>query len=106
ILLLPFGHAPVLLLMVIGIFGGAPAGIIISLPNEVLHSGNRGPGMGIFFTWLYLGMATAPMFGGLVQDLSNDPAAPLILGAASFFTAIGTIFVFRGAQAHPRPRPA
>lgn len=54
LLLLP-STDPVPVLLVVGLFLGLPVGVIVSMPTSVLPSESRAVGMGVFFTWLYVG---------------------------------------------------
>ncbi len=78
-----------------GIFAWAPAGSIVALPAEVLSAKNRGPGMGIFFIWYYVGMGTLPAVAGFSLDMTGDPAAPIYFAAASMFLCIPLLAMFR-----------
>ena len=49
---------------------------MLVLPTEVLRAESRGPGMGIFYTWYYVGMAVlTPRQVG--PRSHRDPGAPL-----------------------------
>lgn len=87
LLLLPAAH-PAAILIVLGLFQGLPVGVIMSLPAEVLHPTSRGTGMGVFFTWLYIGHASLPPVAGWIQDLSGSPAAPLYFASVLVFAIV------------------
>jgi len=98
LLLLPLGVAPELLCLAVGLFGVAPAGIVMSLPGGVLKPENRALGMGVFYTWYYGLMALGPGLAGLAFDLTGSAAAPILVGAG-FFAAGAAIFgAFRAVQ--------
>jgi MFS family permease len=106
LLLLPSAD-PVAVLIVLPLFQGLPVGVIMSLPAEVLHPASRGTGMGVFFTWLYIGHAGLPPIGGWLQDLSGSPAAPLYFGAALALAVVPVFAAFRLLQGRSeRPAPA
>ena len=69
--LIPYFPYPVVLFIVIGLVFGPPAGIIMSLPTEVLSPENRAVGMGIFFTCHYTGMAGLQPIAGLMRDMRH-----------------------------------
>lgn len=80
-LVLPFVSV-LAMVVVVGIAAGPPAGAIMALAARVLLPQNRNAGMGIYFTWYYVGMAALPFFAGLARDISDNPAGPFIFGGA------------------------
>jgi MFS family permease len=102
IMLLPATSSFVLLAF-IGAITGLPAGAIVALPAEVLRPQSRGPGMGVFFTWYYVGMALLTPVAGLVRDLASDPGAPLMFAGALEIAAIAALGLLRWFQ---QPRAA
>jgi predicted MFS family arabinose efflux permease len=93
--LLPFGVALILLpyasplpsLIVIGLFAGLPASILIAAPATVLTDRSRAPGLGLFYTWYYAGMALMPSVAGWLQD-RHGRAAAIDFAAAAVLTAL------------------
>jgi MFS family permease len=83
------GIAPEVLCVAFGVIAGIPAGALMALSAEAVSSDNRGPGLGIFYTWYYVGMTVAPALAGWTRDISGSIAAPVILGAAML---IGVVF--------------
>jgi MFS family permease len=75
-----------------------PAGAIVALPTEALRSETRAAGLGIFFTWYYLGTAGGPPLAGWIGDLAGSAAAPVWLGAAMFLMGPLLLAVFRVLQ--------
>jgi cyanate permease len=73
-----------------GLAMGLPVGVIMALPAEALRPENRAIGMGLFYTWLYVGHAGLPPLAGWVKDATGVPAAPL-LAAAGFVAALPVI---------------
>lgn len=98
LLALPYLRPSIWPFVALGLIGGAPAGIIMSLPAEILRAASRGPGMGVFYTLFYGGMAALPVLGGWAQDLAGSAAAPVRLGASMFFVICGVLLVFRLMQ--------
>src|SRR5262249_49482468 len=47
---------------------GTAIGVIVALPAEVLRPESRGVGMGVFFTFMYVGQAGLPPLAGAIQD--------------------------------------
>lgn len=95
ILWIPDAAWPLIPFIVFGVLAWAAAGPIMALPAEVLHADSRGPGMGIFFSWYYVGMGLLPALAGLTYDMSGVPAAPLYFAAASMIICIPLLGMFR-----------
>jgi MFS family permease len=71
LLVIPWSHSiPLLIALfaVTALFGNIPPGPIVALASEVLRPATRGAGMGVFYTWLYGGIAhrawRIPSFAG------------------------------------------
>ena len=106
VLAVPFTNAYVLCFSIIGLILFLPAGIIAALPIEVLRPANRATGLGLFYTWWYLGMAGLPPIAGWTYDITGSAAAPLVYAAALIFLTLVALAAFRicqrqGADAHP-----
>jgi len=41
-----------------------PVGVIMAMPSQALRPEGRAVGMGLFYTWLYLGMGMMPPAAG------------------------------------------
>ncbi len=98
--LLPYVDNPLVLLVVLGLLFGPPAGIIVALPVQVLRPENRAPGLGIFYTCYYGGVAALTPSAGYFRDLTNNSAAPLVFGGILLFVAVAVLWVFRFLQEH------
>lgn len=85
------GLAPELSFVIAGIFLGIPGGALMALSAEAVQPENRGPGLGVFFTWYYVGMTLAPALAGWIRDVSGSAASPIILAAS--MVAVGVLFV-------------
>jgi predicted MFS family arabinose efflux permease len=83
------------LIAFVGLVGGLPCGAMLVLPVEVLRPQTRGPGMGIFYTWYYVGMALLTPVAGYVRDLTGDPAKPLTFAGCLEIAAIAVLVVLR-----------
>lgn len=55
-----------------GLVGGLPAGALYSIPGRYLRPENRAVGMGIFLTWLYIGIAVLPMAAGWLAAVTGS----------------------------------
>lgn len=92
-------------LTVIGILAGLPAAVLIAAPAAVLTSGNRGRGMGLFYTWYYAGMTLLPGVAGWLQDVVGRAAAIEFAAACILMTLVSSrVFTaWRGALVLDRP---
>jgi cyanate permease len=102
LLLLPWAE-PAPVLVVIGLLSGLPVGVIMSLPAAALRPGSRGVGMGVFYTWLYVGHAGLPPVAGWLQDLSGRPAASLVFAGAAVLSALPLYAIFHLAKGTAMP---
>jgi predicted MFS family arabinose efflux permease len=93
-----YGIAPEILCFVFGLVGGIPAGALVALSSESLTAENRGPGLGIFYTGYYIGMAAGPALAGWSRDASGSAAAPVLVGAALMLAVIVSVGVLRVLQ--------
>jgi predicted MFS family arabinose efflux permease len=94
------GVAPEVLCVVFGLIAGIPAGALMALTAEAVCPDNRGPGLGIFYTWYYVGMTLGPALAGWTRDASGDPAAPVIFGAillAGVMVFVGSLRLLQAA---------
>jgi predicted MFS family arabinose efflux permease len=89
----------VALFAVTSLFGAVPPGPIVATASEVLRPEARAAGMGVFYTWLYAGLAAGPMLGGYVLDVSGEPASSLYLVAFLSLLTIAVLAIFRALQA-------
>lgn len=93
------GIGPEALCAAFGIIAGIPAGALMALSAQAVSTENRGPGLGIFYTWYYAGMTAAPAVAGWTRDVSGSAAAPVILGAALLGGVVLSVALLRLLQA-------
>jgi len=93
------GMAPEVWFIVLGIFAGIPAGALMALSAEAVSADNRGPGLGIFYTWYYAGMSVGPGLAGWARDVSGSVAAPVLLAAAMMVLVVLSVAFLRFLQA-------
>lgn len=89
-----------------GFIAGLPGGAMMALPAQVLRPANRSTGMGIYFTWYYVGMALLPALAGLLRDWIGDPRAPLLFAAALCLVTIGCVAAYAIIRAWASPGAA
>ncbi len=92
------GPSPLIVLAIIAILTGLPAGIIMALPARTLQPQSRHVGMGIFFTIYYLGMALLPGVGGWFRDVTGIRGAPLLFGSVLLVLAAVCAVLFRRVE--------
>ena len=63
----------VLLSLAYGLFGGAPAGVIMALTGEAMAPQRRAFGMGVFFSFYFVLMTLGPPMAGWLFDLQRRP---------------------------------
>ena len=82
------------MVVVVGISAGPPGGALMALATKVLRPENRGAGMGIYFTWYYVGMSALPFVAGFIRDASGRPEGPFLFGGALFALCALILVVF------------
>lgn len=87
--LMLWAPSPLLMLALIGLMMGPAAGSIMALPARVLRPEARNLGMGVYYTWYYVGMAVLPGLAGWLRDTSGIAVAPLVFASALLLAAIG-----------------
>jgi len=92
---LPFAANPILPFGILAVVIGVPAGLIMAFPAQSLRSNNRASGMGVYFTWYYIGMTVLPGVAGLTRDITASPSAPALLSAAMMTAAVAGVATFR-----------
>ena len=95
---LPFVGWYVIPLAAIIIFNGAPPGLIMALPAQVLRAAHRATGMGVYYTVYYVAMALLPGGAGLARDLSGSPAAPMLFSAGMVLLCVPGLMLFHAAK--------
>jgi MFS family permease len=91
---MPLVPEPILVLILIGVLWGVPAGPIMALP-QTLPAEERAAAFGVFFTVYYASMATVPAAAGLMVDLTGDARASLLFAAAVMASAALILWLFR-----------
>jgi predicted MFS family arabinose efflux permease len=94
LLLLPHGDWAVVLSLVFGLFGAAPAGIIMSLTGQSMAPQRRAFGMGVFFSFYFLVVTAAPPIAGWLFDCTGKPFTAILLAAGLFAAAALGFLVF------------
>ena len=84
---LPF---PLISVLIFGLVGMAPAGILMALSAEAMRVESRSIGMGVFFMGQVLLQSTAPPVAGWLYDITNDVNLT-ILFAVALFLATGLL---------------
>lgn len=87
--------SPLAMLVVFGVVVGPAAGIVMAQPARVLRPQARSLGMGVFYTWYYVGMAVLPGVAGWSRDRSGIASAPLVFASLLVVVAIACAVWFR-----------
>jgi MFS family permease len=90
--------APLPWIIASGLIGGLPAGVLVSLPGEVLRAESRSTGMGIFYTMYYTGVAVVPPIAGAIAVRTASSAAPIWMAVACVATTAGAFSMVRWLQ--------
>ncbi|WP_052389598.1 MFS transporter [Belnapia moabensis] len=90
-----------------GLVLGLPVGVILAIPAQALRPESRAIGMGLFYTWLYIGNGALPPAAGWLQDGTSSAATPLFLTAVLVAAMLPLYMLFqaiRQRQAAALPR--
>jgi MFS family permease len=98
LLMLPNTEYAVLLSLLFGLIGAAPAGVIMALTAEAMSPQRRAFGMGVFFNVFFLFMAFAPPIAGWLFDRGANPYWPILFAAAAMAGAMLSHIAFRRMQ--------
>ena len=82
-----------------GFVFGLGAGLIMTMPGQVLAPHARSFGMGVFFTVYYALMMVAPAVAGRMAERSGDAGVAFLLGAAMLGVCLVGLVLFRRAAA-------
>lgn len=92
--------------LMLGLFGIAPAGVIMALTGEAMKPENRAIGMGIFFSVYFLVQSPAPAIAGWLYDLTAQPYTAILFAISMFFLTAAANFAFRLVQKRQLADPA
>lgn len=93
------GASPVVTFILFGVFAGVPAGALMALSAQAVSRENRGPGLGIFYTWYYLGMTLMPILAGWLRDWTGSAKTPVLFAALLMAGTVLFVWILRGLQA-------
>lgn len=95
---LPWTSAPITLFVLIAVGIGLPPGLIMALPAQALRPENRSIGMGVYYTFYYVGMALLPGLAGLARDVTGTPAATALFASTMMGISVLGLAGFRATQ--------
>ena len=98
LLALPFASLAIPSVLLFGLMGMAPAGIIMALTGQAMPAEARAFGMGVFFASYFVIVTPAPAIAGWLFDLTGDPSTPIKFAAALLAATALANLVFRLAQ--------
>jgi len=96
--LIPWIDAWFVMFVLFGLIAWTPAGPIVALPVAHLTSKNRGVGMGVFFSYYYLGIGLFPSLAGWMRDTTGSPGVPIMFAGTLFIGALVFLGLFRFAE--------
>ncbi|WP_407528191.1 MFS transporter [Methylobacterium oryzisoli] len=103
-LALALTNQSILALLVLALLFGLPAGLLLSLPGELLSAEARSSGMGVFYLCFYLTMTGLPVVAGIVREAADSASSPILFGAGTaLLAAIGMIMIGPYRTARPAP---
>lgn len=102
-LAIPYVEAPHIAYLLYGFFITLASPIIGALPAQILKPENRGPGLGIFMVWNFIGMALFPMIGGYLGQAYSSAETAVLFAAAIMGAALLASIGFYVAKAHLQP---
>ena len=88
LLLLCFTKSSMVSVLLFGLIGMAPAGLIMALAAKSMRPESRAIGMGIFFMGQCILQGPAPGIAGWIYDISQNHIYPIVF-AISLFLATG-----------------
>ncbi len=94
----PFVSMPLVPFTVLVIAIGVPAGLVMSLPAQVLRAERRASGLGVFFTCYFVAMAFLPGAAGLARDISGSPLSPALFAAGMMVLCMLALMLFHVAR--------
>jgi MFS family permease len=92
------GASPLATFILFGVFAGIPAGALMAMSAQAVSRENRGPGLGIFYTWYYVGMTLMPVLAGWLRDWTGSAKAPVLLSAILAVGTVLCVWLLRGLQ--------
>lgn len=104
-ILLPRTDAVIVIVLLLGLIGGQPAGPMMSLPAKVLQPATRAIGMGLFFTMFYGAMLLGPVIAGLLAKWTGSAATTFDFGAVAILLCPVLLWAFNRIAA-VRPQAA
>ena len=94
---------PGLWMVVTGILLGLPPSIMMALLPRAVSPDHLATALGVFYGLFYLGMAVSQTVAGLLRDLTDDAAMPLLFAAALMVCTVPAVAVFWRIEAQPDP---
>ncbi len=89
---------PLILWIILSAALGVTVGPVMALPTEVLSLESRGTGLGLFYTFYYLGTGGLPALAGWFQDATGSAAMVVWFSAFCLLIAPSFLLVFRLLQ--------
>ena len=81
------GFSPEISFVLLGLFAGIPAGALMALSAQAVNPENRGPGLGVFHTWYYVGLTVGPALAVCGMRIFSFPSVSVALQLMMQWTA-------------------
>ena len=98
LLIFPSTTVPALACFLVGVVAGGPPGAVMALLPKALTPGALTTGLGIYYTVFYLAMTVAPGLAGMLRDITENPAAPIVFAGALIAVPILALAAFRRVE--------
>jgi MFS family permease len=98
LMMLQHTNGAVVLSLLFGLVGAAPAGVIMALTGEAMAPQRRAFGMGVFFTVYFIAVSVAPAVAGWLFDRTANPQEPIVFAACLFAATAVLNATFRMAK--------
>lgn len=91
----PYLTIPLVLSILLGLWLGPPPGPIVAMQSAVIREENRGPGVGIFYTFFYIAMAIGPVAAGAGREMTGSASTPIFIAAGLFASIVLFVSILR-----------
>lgn len=95
-----------MLFAAVGICGALPSGTLMSLAPSAVPPQLLGVGMGLYWSWFYVGAALLPPVAGWSADVTGDLGTPLLVSAAMTWAVLLPLAAFAWVSRRGGTAPA
>jgi MFS family permease len=98
-------EAIIVIIIALGMSCGLAIGPLLSLPARVLEPETRAIGMGLFYTFTYLGLVLGPVLGGKYATWAGNAGAAFDFGAVALLICPVILWMFHHFESRAKLRP-